>query len=108
VAKSDHEKAKDLKDKAASDFKAQRYEDACEKYYRVLNIIRQNNQLKQSGAGKELDTQTRLNIALCKLNTKDYDVAIDQCEMVLDKDPNNWKAAFRLATAVYQKTDKCS
>lgn len=45
---------------------------------------------------------------MCKLNTKDYEPAIDQCEMVLEKDPRNTKACFRMATAIYQKTDKCT
>ena len=53
-------------------------------------------------------TQARLNIALCKLNQKAYDVAIDQCERVLETEPRNWKACFRLASAMYQATDKCT
>ena len=46
-------------------------------------------------------TTSRLNIALCKLNLKSYDEAIDQCERVLDDDNKNWKAAFRLSSALY-------
>ena len=65
--------------------------------------MRQNESIKKSAAGKELDSQARLNIALCRLTTKEYDVAIDQCERVLDNEPNNWKAAFRMASAMYQK-----
>ena len=73
-----------------------------------MNIIRSNENLKKSAAGKELETQTRLNIALCKLNQKQYDQAIDQCERVLDNEPGNWKACFRIATAMYQKNDNVS
>ena len=40
---------------------------------------------------------------MCKLTTKDYDEAVDQCERVLESDGNNWKAAFRLATALHSK-----
>lgn len=65
--------------------------------------MRENEAVKKSAAGKELDSQARLNIALCKLTTKDYDTAIDQCERVLDNEPSNWKAAFRMASAMYQK-----
>ena len=79
-----------------------------EKYYKVLNIVRSNDGLKSSAAGAEIETQARLNIALCKLNTKDFDVAIDQCERVLDKDAKNSKALFRLATALYEKSEKCT
>jgi tetratricopeptide (TPR) repeat protein len=90
-----------VKDLAAKDFKSQSYEAACEKYFQIINIVRSSEPLKKSAAGKELDTQARLNIALCKLNTKQYDVAIDQCERVLDNEPNNWKASFRIATAMF-------
>lgn len=96
-----------MKDQAASDFKAKNYGGATDKYYQVLNIVRSSEGLKTSAAGVELETQSRLNIALCKLNQKEYDVAIDQCERVLDKDSNNWKACFRLATAMYEKNGKC-
>ena len=30
-------------------------------------------------------------------------MAIDQCERVIDKEPQNAKACFRLAQAIYQK-----
>lgn len=63
----------------------------------MINIIRFNQKLKESKEGALLETQSRLNIALCKFSTKDYDTAIDQCERVLDKEPKNLKACFRLA-----------
>lgn len=100
--------AKAIKDKAAADFKAQNYEAASEKYYQVLNTVRMNTDLKASRSGKELETQARLNIALCKLNQKVYDVAIDQCERVLESEPRNSKACFRLASAMYQASEKCT
>jgi hypothetical protein len=77
AAKSDLDQAREVKDKAAADFKAKNYSAATEKYFNILNIIRQNDELKKSPAGQELETQARLNIALCKMNEKEYDVAID-------------------------------
>ena len=101
AAKTDFELAKETKDLAAKDYSAKNYDKACEKYFQIINIVRTNDSLKASASGKELNSQARLNIALCKLTTKEYDVAIDQCERVLDVEPANWKAAFRLATAMY-------
>ena len=103
AAKTEIDQAKEVKDLAAKDYKAGNYEKACEKYFQIINIVRENEAVKKSAQGKELDSQARLNIALCKLTTKDYDTAIDQCERVLDNEPSNWKAAFRMANAMYQK-----
>jgi len=108
AAKSDLDQAREVKDQAAADFKAKNYSAATEKYFNILNIIRQNDELKTSPAGQELETQARLNIALCKINEKEYDIAIDQCERVLDRHPNNHKSCFRLATAMYESSNKCT
>ena len=43
----------------------------------------------------------RSNLALCKLNMKDYDTVVDQCEKVLEYDPKNLKANYRMAQAVF-------
>ena len=77
AAKSDLDQARDVKDQAAADFKAKNYSAATEKYFNILNIIRQNDELKKSPAGQEVESHARLNIALCKINSKEYDVAID-------------------------------
>ena len=39
---------------------------------------------------------------MCKINLKDYDAVIDQCERVLEHDPNNVKANFRMSQAAYK------
>ena len=36
-----------MKDKAAEDYKAKKFDGACEKYYQVINYIRGNDQLKE-------------------------------------------------------------
>jgi tetratricopeptide (TPR) repeat protein len=66
-------------------------------------VIRQNDKLKSTASGKELCTTSRLNIALCKINLEQYDECVDQCERVLDTEPKNWKASFRLASALNSK-----
>ena len=47
-AKQDFEEAKKLKDNAAKDFKAKDYNSACDKYYKVINLVRQNDKLKST------------------------------------------------------------
>ena len=37
------QKAKEMKDKAADDYKAKNFDGASEKYYQVINIIREND-----------------------------------------------------------------
>ena len=43
----------------------------------------------------------RSNLAMCKLNLAQYDAVVDQCERILDFDPNNVKASFRMSKAVF-------
>ena len=105
-AKQDFEQAKQLKENAAKDFKAKDYNSACEKYYKIISVVRQNEKLKETAQGKEFCTTSRLNIALCKFTTKQYDEAIDQCERVLDTEPKNWKASFRLANSLYMRANE--
>lgn len=101
--KQDYDQAILTKDAAAISFKEKNYSVASDKYFEILNIIRANTQLKDSKEGRTLESQARLNIALCKFNQKEYDNAVDQCERVLDKDPKNAKACFRLSQSVFQK-----
>ena len=50
---------------------------------------------------KEIEMACRSNLALCKLNLKEYDSVVDQCEKVLEYDPKNVKASYRMAQAVF-------
>ena len=95
--KTDLDKCQEIKTDAAKEFKQGNHDKATEKYYQILNVLRENSSLKQHDQGKLMESTTRLNIALCKFNMKDYDTAIDQCERVLDADSKNAKACFRLA-----------
>ena len=38
---------------------------------------------------------------MCKINQKDYDGVVDQCERVLEYDANNVKASFRMSQAAF-------
>ena len=50
---------------------------------------------------KECEMACRGNLALCKLNLKQYDQVLDHCEQVLEFDPKNVKACFRMAQAQF-------
>jgi hypothetical protein len=71
------------------------------KYFASINAIRLNEKLKQLPEAKEIEIACRSNLALCKLNLKEYDHVIEQCEKVLDSEPTNGKCAFRMAQAIW-------
>ena len=50
----------------------------------------------------------RSNLAMCKLKTEEYDHVIDQCERVLEYDPRNVKASFRMSQAAFALVDNKS
>ena len=77
--------------------KAKSYDAACVKYFAAINAVRLNEKLKGTKAGKDLEMACRANLALCKLNLKEYDHVVEQCEKVLEHDPKNAKCAFRMA-----------
>ena len=74
-------------------------------------MIRLNQTLKakKDGPVKELEINCRSNLALCKLNTKEYEAVIEQCEKILEHDDSHTKAAFRMAQALWgQVSDEAS
>ena len=70
------------------------------RYYEVINTIRTTKSLKDSTQGSKLETNCRLNLALCKIKQEDYDVAIDQWERVLLQETGNIKALYRISVAL--------
>jgi len=74
---ADLEKAENFKKEANASFKAQNYEEACTKYFSSINAIRLNQGLKTNKLGKECEMACRSNLALCKLNLKEYDHCVD-------------------------------
>lgn len=65
--KDNYNQAKKIKDEAAAEYKAKKFEQASTKYFEVLSIVREKDGLKDCNSGQELEMQARLNIALCKL-----------------------------------------
>ena len=45
-------------------------------------------------------------MSLCKLNLEQYDQCIDQCEKILEAEPQNAKANYRMAQAVFKNNEK--
>jgi len=111
-SKADYDQVKKVKEEAAQEYKSKNFEAASAKYYEILGVLREKEPLKQSKSGQELEMQARLNISLCKLQVKEWDVVVEQCERVLensskpDWNTGLWKAHYRMAQALYQKTDQ--
>ena len=90
-------KAEALKADANKLFKDKKYEEACDAYFSAINTIRANMALRNEKPAKECEMACRGNLALCKLNLKQYDQVMDHCEKVLNYDPKNCKASYRMA-----------
>ena len=97
----DFDEAEKLKGEANTLFREQKYDEACTKYFGAINAIRLNQDLAKSQVGINTMTACRNNLAMCKLKQKDYDSVIDQCERVLEHDPKNTKAVFRMSQAAF-------
>lgn len=95
-----------LKNDGNGFFKTSKYQEACEKYYEVLNeldyLSREKNiyNLKDIEA---LENTCRLNIATCKLKTNDYDLAINECLKILRRNNNNIKAHYKAGCGYINK-----
>ena len=84
-------------------FKQDKYEDAIKKYYEAIEEIKTSTDKdKYKNELSELEKQCRLNIANCKLKTKDYEGVINECSIVLE---NNkcFKAYYRMGLALFHK-----
>ena len=99
--KADLEKAESLKLEANALFKNSQFQEASTKYLAAINSIRLNDDLAKSKAGKEAEMACRSNLSMCKLNLKEFDLVVEQCERILDYDPANIKASFRMSKAVF-------
>lgn len=85
-------------------FKQNKYKEAKEKYYELLNEV---NYLEDVKGNDKIELQklvntTRLNISLCLLKLEDYELAIHECGKVL-KEEESFKAHFRSGLAYYAK-----
>ena len=84
-------------------FKQDKYDDAIKKYYEAIEEIKTSTDKdKYNNELSELEKQCRLNIANCKLKTKDYEGVINECSIVLE---NNkcFKAYYRMGLALFHK-----
>ena len=94
-----------LKNEGNNLFRNGNYDDAIKKYYEVLEEIKTSSDMAKNAFSKELDDierASRLNIANCKLKTKDYDGVINECSIVLEKN-KCFKAYFRMGIALLNK-----
>ena len=92
-----------IKEEGNTLFKQNKYEDAIKKYYEAIQEIKTSTDKdKYKSELNELEKQCRLNIANCKLKTKDYDGVINECSIVLE---NNkcFKAYYRMGLALFHK-----
>ena len=108
------ENIKGMKQKAVGCFREKDYNQAVELYFQILHKVRECNEFKgNKKIEEEYEMTARLNIALCKMQLKEYDMVVDQCEMVIDNEDKShwesgqWKANYRTAQAMYMKTDHC-
>jgi tetratricopeptide (TPR) repeat protein len=99
--KSDLTKAEQLKSEANKMVTEKKFEEACELYFSAINTIRANSTLRNEKPAKECEVACRSNLALCKLNLKQYDQVLDHCEQVLEHDPKNIKVNFRMSQALF-------
>jgi tetratricopeptide (TPR) repeat protein len=97
-----------LKQEANNFFKNKQFDDACKKYQAALSTVRTNMNLKGSQAANDVEVAIRGNLSLCKLNLKLYDDVVEHCEKILDVDPKNSKANYRMAQAVWELSEGVS
>ena len=94
---------KKIKEEGNILFKQDKYDDAIKKYYEAIEEIKTSTDKdKYKNELLELEKQCRLNIANCKLKTKDYEGVINECSIVLE---NNkcFKAYYRMGLALFHK-----
>ena len=84
-------------------FKANKYEEAIKKYYETIEEIKTAvDRDKYKKDLDEIERSCRLNIATCKLKTKDYDGVINECSNVLETF-KCFKAYLRMGMALFHK-----
>ncbi|KAL0076414.1 hypothetical protein J3Q64DRAFT_1771681 [Phycomyces blakesleeanus] len=54
---------------------------------------------------REVTIALHANVAACYMKMRDWDKAIEVCQKVLDREPRNIKACYRIGQAYYEKDD---
>ena len=98
-------KLENIKNEGNQFFKSSKYQEACEKYYEVLNeldyLARETNLFNIEDLDS-LENTCRLNIATCKLKTNEYDLAINECLKIIKK-TENIKAHYKAGSGFIKK-----
>jgi FKBP-type peptidyl-prolyl cis-trans isomerase len=82
-------------------FKVSKFKRAVKKYKKALTFLDAEYGMtdEQKVKAKELKLPLYLNLAACKLSTKEYTEVLEDCKKALDIDPNNVKGLLRQAKA---------
>ena len=92
-----------IKEEGNNLFRSGKYEEAIKKYYEGIEEIKTAiDKEKYKNELNELENTCRLNIANCKLKTKDYDGVINECSIVLEN-KKCFKAYCRMGIALLNK-----
>ena len=92
-----------IKEEGNDLFRNNKFEEAIKKYYEAIEEIKTTTEKEKYKAElNNIEKSCRLNIATCKLKTKDYDGVINECSIVIDK-YNCFKANFRMGLALKEK-----
>ena len=97
-----------MKEEGNNLFREKKYEEAVKKYYETIEEIKTSmDKDKYKNELNDIERSCRLNIATCKLKTKDYDGVINECSIVLETN-KCFKAYHRMGLALFhkQKYDK--
>jgi len=89
--------ANEIKSEGNEYFKKQEYNKAIGSYSKSTRYI--PNEKKDEKEFQELDLSIQLNMAACFLKTNHFDDAADICTKIIEKNPKNSKAIFRLGQA---------
>jgi len=88
-------------------FKNGKFERASKKYKKAVGYIDSDYSMtdEQKAKAKTLKSPCYLNLAACKLKSKQWKDAIENCNKALEQEPNNAKALFRRGQA-YNELDE--
>jgi len=82
-------------------FKESKFQRALKKYKKAMTFLDSETGLsdEEKGKAKELKLPLYLNLAACKLHTKEYSEVKENCKKALEIDPSNTKALLRRGKA---------
>ena len=80
-----------------------KYASAIKKYEKIVDYIQNEvyDLEEETATANKLKIAAHLNIGMCCLKTKEYRKAIESCGKVLEIEPKNEKALFRIGDAYF-------